>query len=51
MSDNIKDFEAPMYLSDLSADEFAFIMMYRHASPEEQREIDRLIDSYSSNQE
>ncbi len=51
MSDNIKKLETPVYLFDLSADEFTFIATYRNASPEEKREIDRLIESYSGNQE
>ncbi len=51
MSDNIKEIETPMYLSDLSSDELAFIMMYRNASSEEKREIDCLFDLYSDTKE
>ncbi len=51
MLDNKKEFETPMYLSDLSNDELVFIAIYRNASPEEKREIDRLIESYSNTQE
>ncbi len=51
MLDNEKELETPMYLCDLTADELAFIEIYRNASSEEKREVDCLIESYSDTQE